>query len=46
MSKLLLAIICLWIGTTLGVVFSALCFVAGEADEREGWKDDDQRNSR
>lgn len=38
MSKLLLAIICLSIGTFLGFVFAAMCAAGAQNDDREDWK--------
>jgi len=35
MSKLLLAIICLMVGATLGVIFTAMIVAGGIADEQE-----------
>ena len=40
MSKLLLAIICLWIGATLGMILTALIVAYGREEDREEWKDD------
>lgn len=38
MSKLLLAIICLWIGAALGMILTALIVASGREDELEDWK--------
>lgn len=40
MSKLLLAILCLWIGATLGMILTALIVASGREDEMEDWKND------
>ena len=40
MSKLLLAIICLWIGAVLGMILTALIVVNGREEELEEWKND------
>ena len=40
MSKLLLAIICFWIGAVLGMILTALIVASGREDELEGWKND------